>query len=189
MPQMTKKALANSLKKIILKKPLEKITIKEIVEDCGVNRQTFYYHFQDIYDLLGWIYKTEAVGSISGCKTYDTWQQGFLKIFQYVKNNKLLCMNTFNSMGREHLEDFLHDQIFPLLIDVIEEISVDSDISVTEKEFIANFYTFAFIGILTSWMKNNMNESPENIIKKVEKLINGNIKKAITNKQSLEMNP
>ena len=48
----------------------EKITVKDIVEDCGVNRQTFYYHFQDIYELLGWIYKTEAVEGIAGYKTY-----------------------------------------------------------------------------------------------------------------------
>ena len=60
----TKQQLANALKSLMQTKPLEKITIKDIVIFCGVNRQTFYYHFKDINDLLGWIYKTEAVGSI-----------------------------------------------------------------------------------------------------------------------------
>lgn len=180
MQQMTKKILANSLKKLMLKKPLARITIKDIVNDCGFNRQTFYYHFQDIYDLLGWTYKTEVVDSISDFKTYDNWPQGFLKIFQYVKNNKSFCINTFNSLGRDHLENFLYNQIFYMIIDVIEEISINSNISSKEKEFIANFYTYAFIGILTSWIKTNMEENPEDIIKKVEKLINGNIKKAVS---------
>ena len=72
----TKQQLANALKSLMQTKPLEKITIKDIVIFCGVNRQTFYYHFKDIYDLLGWIYKTEAIDSISNCKTYKTWQQG-----------------------------------------------------------------------------------------------------------------
>lgn len=180
MQQMTKKILANSLKKLMLKKPLARITIKDIVNDCGFNRQTFYYHFQDIYDLLGWTYKTELVDSISDFKTYDNWPQGFLKIFQYVKNNKSFCINTFNSLGRDHLENFLYNQIFYMIIDVIEEISINSNISSKEKEFIANFYTYAFIGILTSWIKTNMEENPEDIIKKVEKLINGNIKKAVS---------
>lgn len=180
MQQMTKKILANSLKKLMLKKPLARITIKDIVNDCGFNRQTFYYHFQDIYDLLGWTYKTEVVDSISDFKTYDNWPQGFLKIFQYVKNNKSFCINTFNSLGRDHLENFLYNQIFYMIIDVIEEISINFNISSKEKEFIANFYTYAFIGILTSWIKTNMEENPEDIIKKVEKLINGNIKKAVS---------
>ena len=180
MQQMTKKILANSLKKLMLKKPLARITIKDIVNDCGFNRQTFYYHFQDIYDLLGWTYKTEVVDSISDFKTYDNWPQGFLRIFQYVKDNKSFCINTFNSLGRDHLENFLYNQIFYMIIDVIEEISINSNISSKEKEFIANFYTYAFIGILTSWIKTNMEENPEDIIKKVEKLINGNIKKAVS---------
>ena len=168
MQQMTKKILANSLKKLMLKKPLARITIKDIVNDCGFNRQTFYYHFQDIYDLLGWTYKTEVVDSISDFKTYDNWPQGFLKIFQYVKNNKSFCINTFNSLGRDHLENFLYNQIFYMIIDVIEEISINSNISSKEKEFIANFYTYAFIGILTSWIKTNMEENPEDIIKKLK---------------------
>ena len=54
MSQLTKYALEQSLKKLLRERPLDKITIKDLVEDCGVNRQTFYYHFQDIYDLIAW---------------------------------------------------------------------------------------------------------------------------------------
>ena len=57
MSELTKKALAVSLKKLLSKKELSKITISNITDECGVNRQTFYYHFKDIYDLLEWIYK------------------------------------------------------------------------------------------------------------------------------------
>ena len=56
MSQITKNALAASLKKLLSKKELSKITITNITEECGVNRQTFYYHFKDIYDLLEWIF-------------------------------------------------------------------------------------------------------------------------------------
>ena len=78
MSEITKKALAESLKKLLSKNKLNKITIKEITEDCGVNRQTFYYHFKDIYDLLEWIYKNEVIQEIEEKTTYETWQQGFL---------------------------------------------------------------------------------------------------------------
>ena len=52
MSQVTKRALEASLKNLLLQKPLNKITINDIAEDCGINRMTFYYHFKDIYDLV-----------------------------------------------------------------------------------------------------------------------------------------
>ena len=60
MSQTTKRALAASLEKLLAKKPLDKITVIDIVEDCEVNRQTFYYHFRDIYDLLEWTLLNET---------------------------------------------------------------------------------------------------------------------------------
>ena len=60
MAQMTKLALAQSLKQLMAERTLDKITVKEIVTRCGVNRQTFYYHFKDIYDLLDWMFVNEG---------------------------------------------------------------------------------------------------------------------------------
>ena len=61
MSDITKKALASSLKDLLSKYKFNKITIKDITENCGVNRQTFYYHFKDKYDLVNWIYYTEFI--------------------------------------------------------------------------------------------------------------------------------
>ena len=64
--QTTKRALEASLKKLLLRKPLNKITINDITEDCGVNRMTFYYHFKDIYDLVDWILVEDATEALEG---------------------------------------------------------------------------------------------------------------------------
>ena len=68
--QLTKRALAASLKKLLAQKPLSKITIADITEDCGVSRMTFYYHFQDIYDLVEWACFEDASRALDGKKTY-----------------------------------------------------------------------------------------------------------------------
>lgn len=179
MSLLTKKALASSLKKLMKKRPLGKITIKDLVADCGVNRQTFYYHFQDIYYLLGWIYNTEVLDSVSDYSTYETWQQGFLKIFQYVSENREFCMNSYHSLGREYLESFLYDVVFDLLMKVVEEVASGEQVKQEDKKFIADFYTFAFSGIMLNWMKGGLKENPELIIKKLSILIEGDIEKAI----------
>ena len=88
MSQTTKRAMAASLKNLLLQKPLTKITINDIAEDCGISRMTFYYHFKDIYDLVEWVCVEDAARALEGKKTYDTWQEGFLNIFHAVQANK-----------------------------------------------------------------------------------------------------
>lgn len=179
MSQITKKALATSLKKLMDTTSLDKITVTDIVANCGVNRQTFYYHFQDIYDLLGWIYTSEALDRINNYKTYNTWQQGFLNVFQYVIDNKSFCMNTYRSMGREHLETFLYQTVYDLLMGVINEIAAGTQGKEKEMDFIADFYTIAFIGLTLRWIKKDMKEDPKEIIENLNKLIEGDIKRAL----------
>ena len=83
----TKLALASSLKRLLQKKFLDDITVKEIVEDCEVNRQTFYYHFQDIYDLLHWFLDHETVQVVQDC---PSWQEALMAVFRYIQENHMI---------------------------------------------------------------------------------------------------
>lgn len=176
---ITKKALANSLKDLMRDIPLNKISVKNIVERCGVNRQTFYYHFQDIFDLIGWIYKTEAVESIEHYRSYNTWTDGFYKIFLYIENNKTFCLNTLHSLSRSHLDMYLYAVANEMLMSVINEISCNMKVKEEDKKFIANFYTLAFTGLIIQWMINGMEENPKLIIEKLSELMEGNFIKAL----------
>jgi len=176
---LTKNALAHSLKHLMEHIPLNKISVKHLVEDCGLNRQTFYYHFQDIFDLLGWIYKTEAVESIDQYRSYTTWTDGFYRIFCYIENNKAFCFNTLNSLGRNHLDAYLYEVTNDLIMGVINELAEGMDVGRQDKEFIANFYTLAFTGLVIQWMREGMKEQPKQIIEKLSVLIEGNFLKAL----------
>ena len=101
MSDLTKRALEQSLKNLLLQKPLSKITISDIADDCGINRMTFYYHFKDIYDLIEWSCEEDARKALEGKKTYDTWQQGLLQIFEAVQENKVFILNVYRSISRE----------------------------------------------------------------------------------------
>ncbi|WP_299994221.1 TetR/AcrR family transcriptional regulator [uncultured Clostridium sp.] len=179
MAQTTKRAFAESLKKLLSQKPLDKIKIADITNDCEVNRQTFYYHFKDIYDLLEWIYTNEATRALGDKKTYDTWQDGFYEIFEYILENKIFVINTYNSVSREYLERYLYNEAYYLLLGVVEEKSKDISVRDKDKAFIADFYKFAFVGLVIEWIRKGMREDPKDIIKRLNILIYGNIELAL----------
>jgi len=179
MSEITKKALATSLKKLLSKKELSKITITNITKDCGVNRQTFYYHFKDVYDLLEWIYMNEVIQSMEGNNTYDTWQQGFLSIFEYVLENKEFVKNTYYSISRDFFLKFIYKQTTVLLMNIIDEKSKGMKVRREDKQFMADFYKYGFVGIMQDWIESGMKEKPDNIIKKLNSIIEGNFENAL----------
>ncbi|WP_195199222.1 TetR/AcrR family transcriptional regulator [Faecalispora jeddahensis] len=179
MSQITKRALEESLKRMLLKKPVNKITILDITEDCGISRMTFYYHFKDIYDLIEWSCVEDAAKALDGKKTYDTWQQGFLQIFQAVLENKPFIQNVYQSVSREQVENYLYTLTYRLLIGVVEEKAAGMDVRDTDKEFIANFYKFAFVGLMLDWIKDGMKKDPQQIIDRLSILIEGEITRAL----------
>jgi probable dihydroxyacetone kinase regulator len=179
MSQVTKRALEASLKNLLLKKPLNKITINDIAEDCGINRMTFYYHFKDIYDLVEWSCREDAAKALAGKKTYNTWQEGFWQIFEAVQDNKPFIMNVYHSVSREQVEIYLYELTYNLLIGVVEEEAAGMNVRDEDKKFIADFYKFAFVGLMLDWIRNDMKEEPNVIIERLGVLMHGNITKAL----------
>ncbi|MGG6309453.1 TetR/AcrR family transcriptional regulator C-terminal domain-containing protein [Paenibacillus macerans] len=186
---LTKKALAASLKNMMTHVPLNKITVKHIVDECGLNRQTFYYHFQDIYELLGWIYQTEAVDAIAGERSYRTWTSGFYKIFKYIEDNRAFCLNTLNSLARNHLDSYLYTVTNQLVMGVVEEVSDGMEVAEADKRFLANFYTLAFAGLVIQWMRDGMKERPEVIIEKLSELAEGHFERALQRYEQCRHDP
>ncbi len=179
MSQTTKRALEASLKNLLLKKPLDKITISDIADDCGINRMTFYYHFKDIYDLVEWSCEEDAAKALAGKKTYDTWQDGFLQIFEAVKANKPFIMNVYRSVSREQLENYLYKVTYDLLAHVVGEASQGMTVSEADKAFVANFYKYAFVGLMLDWIRNDMREDAAGIIQRLSLLMHGNFPRAL----------
>ncbi len=179
MSQTTKRALEASLKNLLLQKPLDKITINDIAEDCGISRMTFYYHFRDIYDLVEWACVEDATRALKGKKTYDTWQEGFFNIFQAVQENKPFIMNVYHVVSRERIEQYLYPLIHRLLLGVVEEKAADMEVKEEDKQFIASFYEYAFAGIMLEWIGNKMKEDPAVIVERTSRLLQGNIVRAL----------
>ena len=179
MAQTTKRALAASLKKLLSRKPLDRITVKDITDDCGVNRQTFYYHFADVYDLIDWIYLTEGFQVIGDTRTLETWQDGFLSLFDWILDNRAFVVNSYHSVSRENLENFLYSRCYDLLYGVVQEKSADYSVEESDCAFIANFFKYGFVGLVLEWIEDGMKTPPEQIISRLGILMKGDISAAL----------
>ena len=175
MTNTTKLALEAALKKELLTKSLDKITINELTEDCGISRMAFYYHFKDIYDLIEWSCEEDSRIAANGNTTYDTWEQGFLNIFQAVEENKPFILNVYRHVSQEQIIQYLYRVVYQLIINVVEECAQGMSVRADDKKFIADFYKYAFVGMMLDWIRQDMKPSPEKMIFRLSNLIEGDI--------------
>lgn len=122
---------------------------------------------------MEWIYTSEATKALDGKKSYRTWQQGFLQIFMYALDNKTFITNTYHSISREHLERYLLDETYQLLIGVVEELSAGVPVREEDKMFIADFYKYGFVELAMAWIGKGMKEKPEEIVNRLGVMLGG----------------
>lgn len=154
----TKRALAESLKKLMRAKPFSKITVTEIVNDCGVNRKTFYYHFEDIYALLRWIFEEEAVNIIKKFYLLNDYDEAMEFIYEYISENKDLLRNAYDAFGSVELSSFFHMSFVGLNESLIESVEQKMHKRLPERtrEYLCEFLTEASAGLLLNIISGNM---------------------------------
>ena len=179
MPIDMKAAICRSASELLTKKRTKKLTVKDIVEECGITRQTFYYHFPDIFGLLEWMFQQDAEKLMKKYNNIDVWEQGFMELLCYIKKNKAVCMCTLHSLARDELERFVYKDVHRLILGIMDEVGGDLTVEEDGKEFVARFYTLSLCSLVVHWMKNGMKESPEDLIEKLSLTIQGNIRSAM----------
>ena len=177
--KLTKRALEESLKRLLLEKPLGKITISDITDDCGISRMTFYYHFQDIYDLVEWSCAEDAARAIAGNKTAETWQTGLLDTFLSLRENKPFIVSIYRDMSREQVERFLGPVVSDLVKDVVDEHAARRSVHEQDRDFIARFFAHALIGTVLDWVARDMRDNPQQLVQRIATISDGAIETAL----------
>ena len=181
--QETKRALAASLKKLMTKKSLSKITINEIVRDCGVNRNSFYYHFEDIYALFKWMLEQEAVEVVKQFDLVMDYREAILFIMNYVAENKHIVNGAYDAMGREGLKRFFYADFIDIIKSYINNVAAKYKLDVDEdyKDFLSEFFTEAVAGTILSWCsgKHSDSENRDRTLRYLESIMRSIVPQAL----------
>lgn len=175
---ITKKAIAAGIKELTKKKSFDKITVSDITQACGLNRQTFYYHFQDKYELVDWIYYNEAISIIVNDLDYDNWNTKVLQFLKKLKEEDYFYYNTLKTAVENEFREYLFKVTVELLCGIIHDITADSSASERDINFIAEFFAFGLTGVIIAWVQNGMKETPEYIASQLRFMVEGTEKYA-----------
>lgn len=161
--EITKNMLCASLKKLLVHKTLDKISIKEITDDCGLNRQTFYYHFDDIYQLLNWLLEKEAVSIFINLENGINWDTALILLFDYLTTNRDMCFNALTSVGNQYIYRFFYDELYVIIRSNLENTVEGRGLDEKQIEQLAQYTVISWGSYIVAWMMGIVEETPEEI--------------------------
>ncbi|MGM9592849.1 MAG: TetR/AcrR family transcriptional regulator C-terminal domain-containing protein [Candidatus Onthomonas sp.] len=162
----TKRTLAASLKKLLAEKPCSKITVSELVQDCGLNRKTFYYHFSDLTALMKWMFEQEAVEVFKQFDLLTDCEKAINFVIDYVDSNTHIINCIYDSMGHDCMKQFLFDDFYGITRTAIDSVAVQLDVRLSEDflQFLSRFYSEAMAGTLIDWFQNRLTLKREDVV-------------------------
>ncbi|WP_179394651.1 TetR/AcrR family transcriptional regulator C-terminal domain-containing protein [Lacticaseibacillus absianus] len=179
----TKHLLAHTLRDMMATTALDHITINALTQRAGVTRNTFYYHFEDIYSLLAWVYEQEIVTQMEKYAQIDRWDTAYAMLLDYIDDNRSFCLASFNSVGRDLLEQLLAT----VAAQLVRRVVVDADPTLPKhlQEDICNFYGLAIVAQIIQWLMHGLTEDKAAMVKRAQVMLTGAMANAVRNSRTM----
>ena len=173
----TKRMLGNMLTEMMAEMPFDKISVSELTKRCGVNRQTFYYHFDTLADLLVWNLN-ETGGQLLSTLASDpfTWKDAILKCLYYVRENSAAVYCALHTIQNQQIRGFFIGYFRKVFAGLFDNICQGLDVDREFKDFIANLHIVGAAGLVIQWLESGMKESPEQITEWLAFYLEGNVR-------------
>ena len=163
---ITKRALANSLKKNMKEKPFDKISVIDICEGCGMNRKSFYYHFKDKYDLVNWIFYTDFI-LLATTKTFEDGWDLIHTLAELFYNDRDFYLRALEIEGQNSFRDYFYESTTPIMNLFMRDLGSDEEqISINNR-----YMSDAFLAILYRWLKSGQEQDPDIFVSNMRLII------------------
>lgn len=158
MANFTKQAIKRSFIKLLDEQPLSKISVRDIVEDCGINRNSFYYHYQDIPSLLCEVITEEAEQIIEKYPTPDSIESCVEACIEFMLSHKKAALHVFNSGNKDFYEQTLDRLCTSLIASYFDKLFGELPIDSSDRELIIKISSAEYFGVMIKWMMQGMND-------------------------------
>ncbi|MGI6546479.1 MAG: TetR/AcrR family transcriptional regulator C-terminal domain-containing protein [Fastidiosipilaceae bacterium] len=166
----TKDQIALTMIELMGKKPMEKISVAEICETCGVSRKSFYYHFKDKYDLVNWIFHTNLTRLLKNNENQSSFVEIFNQICEYLYDNRTFYANALQVRGQNSFSDYFAEVMEPVIVDFLKGYISEG----RDQEFFITFYTDALRMSIKRWLLDDEGKrSPQEFVRLLGLAIKG----------------
>ena len=175
----TRDDFALALKAELRATALTKVTVSRLAERVGVNRQTFYYHFADVYDLARWVFERDVAGHIMAHASYAEWARGYEQLLQYFHDHYEQVCAVLNSLSHQQREEFFLRQFREMMEAIVTELQGDLVLDEDDRAFIIDHYAATVLGHFLRWMAGNGQEDPAVLVGRLEKILRGAVPQSL----------
>ena len=176
---ITKSALANSMKRLMKEKPFAKISVIDICEGCGMNRKSFYYHFKDKYDLVNWIFYTDFIILVS-TGNYDSGWDLLVAVGELFYQDQEFYKSALRIEGQNSFRDYFRESMTPIVSFFIQDVCEEEE----DQEILLTFFCDAYLSTVVRWLEKGCKMAPEELVGRVKTMILGLARKIVEEKES-----
>ena len=156
MAKFTRKAIMNSLLELLKTKSIDKVTVKDICDDCEINRNTFYYHFKDIPDVVEFILKKKWDEILEHPQDRASILECMEEMADLVRNNRKVMFNVYRSVKKDTFLFYMNEISNYIIMEYFRKNAYQFDLDEGEIRILIQYYKCLFMGFLMEWLDNNL---------------------------------
>lgn len=170
MAQFTKAAIMDAFVRLLEQLPLDQITVQAITAECGISRNTFYYHYGDIYALLKAMLQRDMDMLLAQRQPGEHATEGLRRLIEYISTRQRMVQHIYSNLGHAAMEDYLMETTWELFMAYIRDTAEGLSPSEEDLEFICYSYQFMLIGILLRWVRRGMKADLAGLLERAQRL-------------------
>lgn len=179
MAQTTRNAIRNGFLELLEQRPLDKISVVDIAEHCGVNRNTFYYYYCDIYALIREVLETELGNVLNTQPPCRDWSDLLMRVTAFIRANRRAVYHLYQSNQRDLLENEYYQVVYEAVEGLVRRTAAGLPVAEEDVRSLAGLYTATLVGLLQSWLRYGMKHNEEQFLQRVSCLTEGSLRRAL----------
>lgn len=182
----TKNLIKQEFIKLLNKKSLHNITVTEIAKQCKIERKTFYYHYENLPQLVKEIFDEELEDVIKEFNETLSWEESFISATKFILENKKVVKHMYESDYKVELEKYIFSLSGEIMKKYVERVAKDTNAQEIDIKLIAFFYQCALSSSLIQWVATDMKTDPKLVTRRLGELMDGNILESLKRSEKLE---
>ncbi len=179
MPNNTKRQIKDALMRLLEESSFDGISVQDLSDECGISRNTFYYHYHDKYEVLEDMFADQTKKSIGDANTWELWEDGILQALEFAINNKKAVYHVYNSLNRRELEKYLNRVMEAITMKFVKQQARGLKVSEDDEKLLVTFYKHGVTGVVLEWLDSGMKQEPGERIERMGYILRGSARKCL----------